>query len=674
MKSRKPEPRAGGSPFRRAAFTFLLVAVPVVFFAGLEIALRLFGYGHDLSPLVAQEFRHETWYRLNPDVKYRYFGASHFAPATAADYFQLPKPPGTLRVFCLGGSTTAGFPYLFNGSFPAFLRNRLHTVFPDRKIEVINCGMTATNSFTVLDLARDLADCQPDCFVVYDGHNEFYGALGAASRQSLGPSRLLVQMYLRLIRFRTVQLLADGYRWLAAWIGKNNSSAPRGTMMEVLARDRVVSPDMKEYANAYAAFAANMRDLRELCRHANIPLFLGTQVSSLRDQPPFVSVWGKGVSAETRRTVTEELRKGEGCMARVALDSAERFFRSATTSDSTYAESHFRLAQCLEARHDTAAAKVEYVAARDLDALRFRTDSKFNDVIRSMGDGTSCRIVDVDSIISACSPGGIPGRPLIWEHLHPTSRGNFLIAEAYARAMHHAGVLVDRSVWDRYDTVSDVALWDRRPVTDVDERTASRNTEVLTSSWPFVEHPTEPKQIAPTDTIGQIADQLVHLTIDWKRAHELAVAEYERRGAWAEVVAEYRALLNEIPLDLELYMGCARAQLRLHDLDGMEATLQRSLAIYPTLQAYRTLGDVKMQQRKPADALQYYRRVVGFPQSPEEQLQNRSVLALALAQSGHLVEARDVLEDLVRSSPKNPQLRSLLAEVNSALQAKNTQP
>ena len=544
---------------------------------------------------------------------------------------------------------------------------------PTRNIEVINCGMTATNSYTVLDLARDLVQCQPDCYVVYDGHNEFYGALGAASRQSLGPSRLFTEIYLRLIRFRTVQLLADGYRGLTGWVGKSNAAATRGTMMEVLARDRIVPSGSTAYTNAYAAFSENMRDLRELCRNEHIPLLLGTQVSSLHDQAPFVSVSAQGISPDQKKTSEEDLLRGKEFMARLSLDSAEQSFRAAIAKDPMYAESHFRLAQCLELRKDSAAARSEYTAARDEDGLRFRTDSKFNDLIRSMADGESCIVVDVDSLFSARSPGGVPGRSLIWEHLHPNSRGSFLIAAAYARAMHGNGVLVPRDAWERCDAVSDETLWNERPLTELDERVAARNTEVLTSSWPFVDHTLTPKPIAPTDTLGKIADELVHLSLDWKKAHELAIAEYQRRGAWGDVAKEYHALLSEIPLDLELYLGLERAQLRMQDLSGMEATLRRSLTIYPTLQAYRTLGDVKMQQGNPAGALQYYEHLSAFPQSPEERLQNGSVLALALMRSGRLEPAKEELEDLLRAYPRIPQLKAMLADVNNALQAGHTQ-
>ncbi len=68
----------------------------------------------------------------------------------------MPKPAGTYRIFCLGGSTTVGFPYWYNGSFPSFLRDRLRRTFPERSIEIINLGMTATNSYTVVDMVRDV--------------------------------------------------------------------------------------------------------------------------------------------------------------------------------------------------------------------------------------------------------------------------------------------------------------------------------------------------------------------------------------------------------------------------------------------------------------------------------------------------------------------------------------
>ncbi len=67
---------------------------------------------------------------MNPEVKSRYFARIGFNPSTSPDMFQMPKPAGTFRIFCLGGSTTVGYPYSFNVAFSSFLRDHLRGVFP----------------------------------------------------------------------------------------------------------------------------------------------------------------------------------------------------------------------------------------------------------------------------------------------------------------------------------------------------------------------------------------------------------------------------------------------------------------------------------------------------------------------------------------------------------------
>src|SRR6202142_1093292 len=169
---------------KRRIFAGVTLIIPIVILVILELGLRLFRYGPDISLFTPIDAGGKTYLVMNPGVGKRYFPGTGFSPATSLDAFEKEKPPGTLRIFCLGGSTTVGYPYWFNAAFSTFLRYRLPAIFPDRSIEVINLGMTATNSFTVLDIARELGGVSPDCIIVYDGHNEFYGALGVASRES----------------------------------------------------------------------------------------------------------------------------------------------------------------------------------------------------------------------------------------------------------------------------------------------------------------------------------------------------------------------------------------------------------------------------------------------------------------------------------------------------------
>ena len=76
--------------------------------------------------------------------------------------FLKEKPANGYRIFVLGGSTTAGFPYGNNLDFARILNRRLSDQFPEKKIEIINCAMTAVNTYTVLDLMDEILEQQPD--------------------------------------------------------------------------------------------------------------------------------------------------------------------------------------------------------------------------------------------------------------------------------------------------------------------------------------------------------------------------------------------------------------------------------------------------------------------------------------------------------------------------------
>ena len=64
--------------------------------------------------------------------------------------------------------------------------------------------MAAINSYTLLDFMDEILEQSPDALLIYTGHNEYYGALGVGSEQSLGNSRWLIHTYLKL---RSVKLL-----------------------------------------------------------------------------------------------------------------------------------------------------------------------------------------------------------------------------------------------------------------------------------------------------------------------------------------------------------------------------------------------------------------------------------------------------------------------------------
>ena len=126
----------------RRLFALILMLLPVLFFVFLEMFLRLTGFGKDI-PVFITFNANPKYYAINPELGTRYFPATGVKPAVAyTDVMLKEKPDDAFRIFVLGGSTAAGYPYQYNGSISSVLRAILAEYYPDRYIEVINLAIS----------------------------------------------------------------------------------------------------------------------------------------------------------------------------------------------------------------------------------------------------------------------------------------------------------------------------------------------------------------------------------------------------------------------------------------------------------------------------------------------------------------------------------------------------
>lgn len=233
------------SKSRKFIFSVLLLAIPLVFFGSIEGGLRLFNYGGNTDLFVLDSASQSTQYILNKNFTNRYFFKKGVkTPTPITQRFSAEKDSSVYRIFCLGASTTQGFPYQPNAAFPAQLNNILSTFHPKRKIEVINCGITAITSYSVLDMSREiLNEYNPDLLVIYMGHNEFYGVFGQASNLAIGNSYTFINTFLTLQDSRFFLLLRNGYISLFGEDINDISVADNTTMMERFAGKAEISAE-----------------------------------------------------------------------------------------------------------------------------------------------------------------------------------------------------------------------------------------------------------------------------------------------------------------------------------------------------------------------------------------------------------------------------------------------
>jgi lysophospholipase L1-like esterase len=87
--------------------------------------------------------------------------------------FAKKKPPGAVRIACVGGSTTFCGEASDEGAWPAQLQKLLQAKYPDVSIEVINAGVPGyriTESRRSLD--RRVLPLKPDLVIYYEAQND----------------------------------------------------------------------------------------------------------------------------------------------------------------------------------------------------------------------------------------------------------------------------------------------------------------------------------------------------------------------------------------------------------------------------------------------------------------------------------------------------------------------
>ena len=591
---------------KKRIFFLITISIPFIFIITLEILLRIFNYGTDISLFSTINIRGTTYHVLNPTFGTRYFSSENIIPVQSTDYFLVPKPKGMYRIFCLGGSTVAGYPYWYNASFASFLRCRLQKIFPDQKIEVINLGMPAINSFVVLDMAKELLEYEPDLIIIYDGHNEFYGPLGVSSQVTFFGSRWLNMLYLNLLHSRLFLLMRDSYNSLLNLFHNNPEFNKSDLTLELLAKGQYIPYGSEIYNKVKQTFKSNVDDLIALCNSYNVHVILSTQVSNLRDQVPFVSKERSNLNSSLKTELQKHFKAGDLAGSEGKIELALNELNSAIEIDSQYASAHYGVARCLDILNQPKEAYTEYVKARDFDQLRFRTSSDFNQIILDVGKKSEVGVVDMEKIFAANSSDSLIGSNLILEYLHPNSYGQFLMAKGFASVMRKFGFIVDSEEWKNNDTIADSILWKERNVTQLDELIARRRTKYIISSWPFVQNEIPVPEVLRDDTLQNIAENVVEHKMGWGDAHLASIEYYTNRNDLLNLEQEYKVMFNFIPCDVGPYLNLANFYYEHKRYNEAHYVLLNSLTIEQTKFAFQTLGKIAEQLGDFQEAKRYF--------------------------------------------------------------------
>jgi tetratricopeptide (TPR) repeat protein len=520
---------------------FAIVA-PLLLLAAAEGVLRLLHIGYATTLMEPCTIRGQR-----SDCYNLFFAAPYFPPGMikTPQFFSIDpiKPKGTCRIFVLGESAAMGDPDFAYG-FSRYLEVMLRDRFPQTKFEVVNTGMVAINSHVSLAIARGLASYQPDFYVIYAGSNEVVGPFGPGTVLTGGSlSMPVIRASIFVKSSRIGQLLAEAGQPKQEW---------RGMEMFLDKQVRANSPRMEP---AYRNFAGNLTDMVDVAQKAGAHILLSTVAVNLRDSAPFGSLHREGLPNEALHSWNALVQQGAALEAAQSYSEALKFYGSAAQLDDQYAELEFRMARCEWAMGNFAAAKTHYARARDLDTLRFRADSRINEIIRATAKASDRRqttLLDTDALFAEESRGGVMGGEMFYDHVHLTPLGNYLFA---------------REVFQQ--VVKDLPQDVRNSAKTIDPPAEGECERLLA----FTEHDR-------TRIAAEVADRLQRPPFTQQLNHNEELQSMMLRAAgppesFPDTVAQYQWAIGQAPDDLTLHY---KFGFFLFDYDRMAAAQQLMLA------------------------------------------------------------------------------------------------
>jgi tetratricopeptide (TPR) repeat protein len=660
---------------RRRLWLLRLAAVvlaPVLSLAAIEVGLRAAGYGY--STAFFKKVDGQDAYTGNSRFGWRFFPRLQSREQVL---FRLSgkKDAGTYRIFILGSSAAMGTPDPAY-SFGRFLEVMLRECYPGVKFEVVNTGMTAVNSHAVLPIAGECAAYEPDLFVVYMGNNEVVGPYGPGTVfKGFSPSRALIQASLWIRSTRTGELAES-------LLGSRETGGAEWQGMQLFL-DHLVPADDPRLKTTYAHFEANLADICTAGAWAGAKVIVCTVAVNLKDCAPFASVHRSGLT-EARRAEWEKNHQAGADLEKAGKHAeALQQYLAAAEIDNQFAELPFRLGRCYLTQGKVEEAWKAFALARDLDALRFRADSRINDIIRRTAAGKESQgivLVDAERALAegADSSQGIAGEELFFEHVHLKPQGNYLLAR---EVLAKVAAILPESVRSRgvgAQPPSQTECEARLALTPWDHMRLIKEMLDLTSKPPFLvqtNHEARRKRLLRQlheltqahQTQGAIATSLAM----YRKAVEANGLDVLLRQNFAQflmatgdpagALEQYEAILLQLPGSGELLADSAVPLAAMKRFDEAEDRFRQAIGLVANLSsAYDLFGRACFRAGRPDKAAVFHRESLRI--APDNATA-RCDLAQALAEDNQFNEALAELKRAAEAQPALPEIQILLGLV-----------
>jgi tetratricopeptide (TPR) repeat protein len=480
--------------------------------------------------------------------------------------------------------------------------------------------MTSVNSHVVYAVARSIPENSADFAVILMGNNEVVGPYGPGTfNQNFLSNISLIRGLQALKRTRLWQSLN----------GLIQSIRPTDAMQDLewegmqMFTNNGVPHDDPRMAGVYSHYEDNLADIIATLRDKGMHVTLSSVPVNLRHSAPFLSVRRPDFPNDQLDPWRERTRRGAESADQGNWDDAIAYFQAALEIDPNYADTHFRLAAALENVGNLEEAKTHYERALDLDALRFRADTRINEIIQEVAagiDSETFSFVDSAAAFEQASQPFQPGWNLLLEHVHYDFAGNHILAAEISRS-----IVNDLTGTDDFEPLPGAEVARRIGFPNYDTIAEIQNLQGM------IQHPPFTGQSNYTELAAFLGNKLERLNAAVGSAEDLI------RGR-QDIVRSGQA-------DWKVYFELAVLNQRQRNSEAMYYFLNQILELYPhNRESYMKLADALSKDGKWREVIPHLEQSLYYTRGDEEKIaETIGWLGTAYLRTGEYEKATDLL-------------------------------
>ena len=376
------------------------------------------------------------------------------------------KAAGEYRIFLFGESTMHGHYLYPRSTIGVWIRLYLGDLLPEdaaRRVTVTNFGRMGGGSDFATDAFIETIPYKPDLAVFYMAHNDYILTEYRKIYFRSVPLKERMENFLEEIPKKS-SFLTFINRWYISERGKLRALEDSRNKREDSwytesdrqpfhgEEDMPLYPGSAESAAIKDRFEANVKSAIRSAERRSIKAVFLEGVSKWRGYEPVKSMHGRSLTKDALKKWDDLDPAAEALFKNNKFRDAIPLYEGCLKIDDAYALTYYRIGQCYEYMNDPVRANEYYSLANDKDCFPIRGPSavnRFYEDIRK--DGLKgVYVIQTRDIFEKNAPGGIIGDDLVADQIHPTIKGQAMIALEIVRLMYENSFIVPKEAW-RWD-------------------------------------------------------------------------------------------------------------------------------------------------------------------------------------------------------------------------------